>query len=142
MSRRRRHNRFEVNSDINVVNLIDVMLLLMVIFMITAPMMQGGVDVALPRADVAPLDAKRGLIVSVTRAGEIVVGEGGSDDTRLTEMEFEAAFAALAAGKSEGGVYLRADQAVPYGTVVRVLATMRRAGVGDVGLVAEPEEVR
>ncbi|HEY0972150.1 MAG TPA: biopolymer transporter ExbD [Gemmatimonadales bacterium] len=138
MSRRRRASRLQINADINVVNLIDVMLLLMVIFMITAPMMQGGVDVALPRADVAPMEAKRGLIVSVTRAGEIVV----DDDTRLSEPEFEAAFAALAAGRTAGGVYLRADQAVPYGTVVRVLATMRRAGVGDVGLVAEPEEVR
>ncbi len=138
MSRRRRASRLQINADINVVNLIDVMLLLMVIFMITAPMMQGGVDVALPRADVAPIEANRGLIVSVTRDGEIVVG----DSTRVSESEFSAAFAAISANNTAGGVYLRADQAVPYGTVVRVLATMRRAGVADVGLVAEPEEVR
>jgi biopolymer transport protein TolR len=138
MSRRRRHSRLELNADINVVNLIDVMLLLMVIFMITAPMMQGGVDIALPQADVAPMEAKRGLIVNITRDGQIVLDE----DAPLSEAEFAASFAALAANRTEGGVYLRADEAVSYGTVVRVLATMRRAGVADVGLVAEPVEVR
>jgi biopolymer transport protein ExbD/biopolymer transport protein TolR len=125
-------------AEINVVSLIDVMMLLMVIFMITAPMMQGGVDVALPRAEARPLEAKSGLVVSVTRQGEIYVGR-----TRLTYPEFAASFSALASNRSkEGGVYLRADEGVPYGTVVRVLAVMRLAGVGDVGLVAEPEEQR
>lgn len=138
MSRRRRAARLDLDADINVVNLIDVMLLLMVIFMITAPMMSGGVDVALPKADVAPMEAKDALIVTVTRDGMIVM-----DDTiSVSEDIFAASFAAVSANRTEGGVYLRADAAVPYGTVVRVLATMRRAGVADVGLVAEPEEIR
>ena len=126
-----------LNAEINVVNLIDVMMLLMVIFMLTAPMMQGGVDIALPRADVRPLEAKRGLVVTINRDGQVEV-----DGAPLSEREFASSFAALASGRTEGGIYLRADQTVPYGTVVRVLATMRNAGVGDVGLVAEPEEVR
>ena len=136
MSRRRRREGLPLNAEINVVSLIDVMLLLLVIFMITAPMMQGGVDVALPRAEARPLEAKSGLVVSVTRAGEIFV-----DETRLSPEEFEASFRALAARRAEGGVYLRADEGVAYGRVVRVLAVMRNAGVGDVGLVAEPESV-
>ena len=134
---RRSRARMPLNGEINVVSLIDVMMLLMVIFMITAPIMQGGVDVALPRADVRPLEPKQGLVVTVNRRGEIFV-----DQTRLTYSEFRASFRALASRRGRDGVYLRADQGVPYGTVVRVLAVMRTAGVGDVGLVAEPEDVR
>jgi biopolymer transport protein ExbD len=126
-----------LNAEINVVSLIDVMLLLLVVFMITAPLMQGGVDVALPKAQARPLEQKSGLVVSVNRTGEIFV-----DDARLSYDEFRASFRALAQQRSSQGVYLRADQGVPYGMVVRVLAVMRAAGVGDVGLVAEPEEVR
>ena len=134
--RRHRLRGMPLASEINVVSLIDVMMLLMVIFMITAPIMQGGVDVALPRAEARPLEARQGLVVTVNRRGEIFVGE-----TRLTYPEFRASFRALASSRGRDGVYLRADQGVPYGTVVRVLAVMRTAGVGDVGLVAEPEDV-
>jgi biopolymer transport protein TolR len=134
---RRGRSRMPLNGEINVVSLIDVMMLLMVIFMITAPIMQGGVDVALPRAEARPLEPKQGLVVTVNRRGEIFV-----DQTRLTYSEFRASFRALSSSRGRDGVYLRADQGVPYGTVVRVLAVMRAAGVGDVGLVAEPEEVR
>lgn len=133
--RRRRGEKLALNAEINVVNLIDVMLLLMVIFMITAPIMQGGVDVTLPKAEARPLEAKSGLVVTVDRSGDIFV-----DKDRLTYDEFRAAFKALAAERGKGGVYLRADQGVPYGMVVRVLAVMRASGSTDVGLVAEPEE--
>jgi biopolymer transport protein ExbD/biopolymer transport protein TolR len=126
-----------LNAEINVVSLIDVMLLLMVIFMITAPMMQGGVDVALPRADVRPMEAKSGLVVTIMRDGRMAI-----DQTRLSFDEFRVSFASLASGRTQQGVYLSADQNVPYGTVVRVLAVMRAAGVGDIGLVAEPETER
>ena len=136
-SRRRRGDRLTLNADINVVSLIDVMMLLMIIFMITAPIMQGGVDVALPRAQARPLEAKGGLVVTVDRTGAIFV-----DQDRLTYDEFRASFKALAAQRGREGVYLRADQNVPYGTIVRVLAVMRASGASDVGLVAEPEDVR
>jgi biopolymer transport protein TolR len=137
MARRgRRREGFPLNAEINVVSLIDVMLLLLVIFMITAPMMQGGVDVSLPRAEARPLESKGGLVVTVNRAGEIMV-----DDTRMSYDEFRSAFRALASQRSREGIYLRADQNVNYGLVVRVLAVMRTAGAGDVGLVTEPEEI-
>ena len=115
MSRRRRGERTPLNAEINVVSLIDVMMLLMVIFMITAPIMQGGVDVALPRADARPLEAKSGLVVTVNRAGQIFV-----DDTQLSLSEFRTSFATLAKDRSRQGVYLRADERVPYGTVIGV----------------------
>ena len=135
-----RHRRRELalNAEINVVSLIDVILLLLVIFMITAPMMQGGVDVALPKADAKPLEQpKSGLVVSVDRAGAIYV-----DETKMTLPEFRAAFRALASKRARDGVYLRGDASVSYGLVTQVLAIMRAAGVGDVGLVTDPETGR
>lgn len=133
---RRRRHRLELNGEINVVNLIDVMLLLLVVFMITAPMMTGGVDIRLPRAEARPLESKSGLTVSITRAGGILV-----DETPMTLGEFQDAFKAMAAQRGQQGLYLRADAGVQYGLVVQVLATMRAAGVGDIGLVTEPEEI-
>jgi biopolymer transport protein ExbD/biopolymer transport protein TolR len=137
MARRRRRHRYELNADVNVVSLIDVMLLLLVIFMITAPMMQGGVDVALPKAEAKPLDPKSGLVVSVDRAGWVYV-----DETRMSLSEFRSAFRTLAGKRAADGVFLRGDAGVPYGVVTQVLATMRAAGVGDIGLVTDPETPR
>jgi biopolymer transport protein ExbD/biopolymer transport protein TolR len=133
---RRRRERMELNADINVVNLIDVMLLLLVVFMITAPMMTGGVDIRLPRAEARPLESKSGLTVTIPRAGVILV-----DETQMTFEEFKAAFKSMAAQRGRQGLYLRADKDVDYGFVVRVLSVMKAANVGEVGLVTEPEEI-
>jgi biopolymer transport protein ExbD/biopolymer transport protein TolR len=135
--RRRNRDRLTLNAEINVVSLIDVMMLLMIIFMITAPMMQGGVDITLPKAQSRPLESKSGLTVTVDRSGAIFV-----DDARLTLSQFSSSFKALAQRRGTGGVYLRADDRVPYGSVVQVLAIMRASGVGDIGLVAEPPEAK
>jgi len=134
--RNRSRDRLVLNAEINVVSLIDVMMLLMIIFMITAPMMQGGVDISLPQAQARPLESKSGLTVTVDRTGAIFV-----DEARLTLAQFSSSFKALAQRRGPGGIYLRADDRVPYGSVVKVLAIMRASGVGDVGLVAEPTEV-
>ena len=133
MSRRRRE--MPLNAEINVVSLIDVMLLLLVIFMITAPMMQGGVDVALPKAEAKPLDPKSGMVVTIDKSGAVYV-----DETRMTLSEFRSAFRSLAAKRTSDGVYLRGDAGVPYGIVTQVIAIMRSAGVGDVGLMTDPEQ--
>ncbi|HWL40211.1 MAG TPA: biopolymer transporter ExbD [Gemmatimonadaceae bacterium] len=136
MARRNRsRDRLVLNAEINVVSLIDVMMLLMIIFMITAPMMQGGVDISLPRAQARPLESRSGLTVTIDRTGAIFV-----DEARFSLAQFNASFKALAQRRGPGGIYLRADDRVPYGSVVRVLAIMRASGVGDVGLVAEPTE--
>lgn len=133
-SRRRGRARMPINAEINVVSLIDVMMLLMIIFMITAPMMQGGVDISLPQGESRPLDARSGLVVTVNQSGAVFV-----DDIEFTFEQFRASFSALAEGRTDQGVYLRADERVDYGTVARVLAHMRAAGVGDVGMIVEPE---
>ena len=138
MSRRRHRRRLELTADINVVSLIDVMLPLLVIFMITAPMMQGGVDVSLPQAQARPITSKSGMTVTVTRDGRILVDE----QSPMTYAEFRAAFQTLAKDRADQGLYLRADKDVPYGVVAQVMAVIEAAGVHDVGLITEQEEAR
>jgi biopolymer transport protein ExbD len=86
---------------------------------------------------VRPLEPKSGLVVTVDRRGAIFV-----DETPLTFEEFAGSVKALSDRKGGGGVYLRADEGVPYGTVVRIVAAMKAKGITDVGLVAEPERAR
>src|SRR5665213_4568217 len=101
MARRRRRERFAMNADVNVVSLIDVMLLLLVIFMITAPMMQGGVDVVLPKAEARPITSKSSMTVTVTRDGQILIDERSP----MTYAEFRAAFPTLAKDRADQGLY-------------------------------------
>ena len=136
MRRRSRGERTPLNAEINVVSLIDVMMLLMVIFMITAPIMQGGVDVKLPSADAMPLESKGGLVISITRDGSIYAGE-----TKMRLSTFRSVFKSLASKQGKDGVYLRADQNVNYGLVAQVLAIIQGAGVTNLGFVTTPEEV-
>ena len=128
-------NDMPFNAEINVTSLVDVAFVLLIIFMITAPIMQGGVDVELPRAEARPLNAKEGMVVTVDRSGRIFV-----DETPVTYNDFRVTFRSLVATRKPTGVYLRADSRVPYGNVVRTLAVIRAAGVQNVGLVAEEEE--
>jgi biopolymer transport protein TolR len=137
MARRQRRHRYELNADVNVVSLIDVMLLLLVIFMITAPMMQGGVDLTLPKADAKPMESKDALSITVNRAGTIVV-----DNTTLTLSQFRTTVRSLAMNRSKNGVYLRADQGVNYGLVAQLLSILSNAGITNVGLVTQPEDIR
>jgi len=130
----RRRARAAFNADINVTSLVDVAFVLLIIFMITAPMMQGGVQVQLPRVEARPLQPEQGVVVSVDRRGRIFV-----DQSSFSYEDFRATFRALVVRRKPAAVYLRADQGVPYGDVVRVLAVIRASGVRDVGLVAEEE---
>jgi biopolymer transport protein TolR len=136
MRRRSRGERTPLNAEINVVSLIDVMMLLMVIFMITAPIMQGGVDVNLPQTEAMPLESKSGLVISITRDGAIYAGE-----TKMSLREFRLSFKSLAGKQGKDGVYLRADQNINYGIVAQVLSIIQAAGVTNLGFVTEPEEV-
>jgi biopolymer transport protein TolR len=136
MGRYRRRHRFELNADVNVVSLIDVMLLLLVIFMMTAPMMQGGVDITLPATEAKPLESKDGLTVSVNRQGIVFIG-----DEKFSVPQFRIVFKAVAKNKTRNGVYLRADKDVPYGIIAQLMSIMASNGVSNVGLVTEPEEI-
>ncbi|HKV73558.1 MAG TPA: biopolymer transporter ExbD [Gemmatimonadales bacterium] len=124
-----------LNADVNITSLVDVAFVLLIIFMITAPMMQGGVDVELPRAEARPLPTKDAMVVSVDRTGKVFI-----DETPVTLADFRLTFRALVASRKPTGVYLRADARVPYGDVIKVLATIRTSGIQNVGLVAEEEQ--
>lgn len=134
--RARRRARAALNADINVTSLVDVAFVLLIIFMITAPMMQGGVEVRLPRAEARAMEPRQGLVVSVDRRGRIYI-----DETAFGYADFRASFRAVVARRHPSAIYLRADRGVPYGDVVRVLAIIRTSGVQDVGLIAETEDV-
>jgi biopolymer transport protein TolR len=135
MPRRRRGNDLEVSAEINVTALVDVVLTLLVIFMLTAPMLQGGVEVSVPRARTESVPSSEGVVVSVTRAGEIYIG-----DDAIPWEEFDTRFPAAVRARNAQSVYLRADQSVPYGRVVQVLGRMKAADVATVGLIAEEED--
>ena len=124
-------------AEINVTSMIDVAFVLLIIFMITAPIMQGGVDVELPKAEARPLQAREGMVVSVDRRGRIFV-----DDAEFSYNDFRTTFRSLVETRKPTGIYLRSDSRVAYGEVVRVLAIIRAAGVQNVGLVAEEEDAR
>jgi biopolymer transport protein TolR len=126
-------------AQINVTPFVDVMLVLLIIFMITTPMMERGVDVALPEVENVPnLSAvKEPLVITVTRKGKIMVGSNQVEDAaKLTPVLLQ-----VLSERDDKTVYLEADKAVPYGRVVQVMAAIKRAGVTKLGMVAmEPEK--
>ena len=133
MPRRRNRSELGFSAEINVTSLVDVALTLLVIFIITAPMMQGGVEVKVPKAATETVPSTDGLMVSIDAAGRIYVGQA-----EVRWEEFEAQFPSIVKERGAGDVYLRADEAVPYGRVVQVLGAMKAAEVATVGLIAEP----
>jgi biopolymer transport protein TolR len=131
----RETRRRSMLAQINVTPFVDVMLVLLIIFMVTAPMLEKGVDIALPEVDNAPnLDAAREpLVVTVTREGRIRVERHQIDTLEKLAPVLQQALA----GRAEQTVYLEADRAVPYGRVVQVMAAIRQAGVTKLGMVAQ-----
>ena len=121
-------------SDINVTPFVDVMLVLLVIFMVTAPMMMQGVDVALPETTSEPLAAKKeNLIITINKKNEIYINNYQVGIDFLQEK-----LKKILEGRSNREVYLRADRDIPYGFVVRVMAEIKAGGVEKLGMVTEP----
>jgi biopolymer transport protein TolR len=137
MPRRRTRAGWTINAEVNMTSLVDVAFTLLVIFIITAPMLQGGVEVQVPRAQTQSVPSHDGVVVSIDRAGGIFIG-----DVATGWEEFEAAFPEVVRARGARNVYLRADEGVPYGRVVQVLGAMRAADVAAVGLIAQPEAPR
>jgi biopolymer transport protein TolR len=118
-------------ADINVTPLVDVVLVLLIIFMVTAPFLQGGLEVNLPHVATHGLDVREGLIVSVRADQRVAVG-----NTVVPLAGIEAAL--QRAGATRRPVFLKADQRVPYGVIVDLIARMRKMGVVSLGLVTQP----
>lgn len=126
-------------AEINVTPLVDVMLVLLIIFMVTAPMLQMGIDVNLPKVKAKPVDvAEEKLILTINGTKEIFVNK-----SRIALPELGTKLEHIFASRIDREVYLRADRNVPYGFVVEVMAEIRKAGVDKLGMVTEPpEEIR
>ena len=126
----------ELMADINVTPFVDVMLVLLVIFMVAAPMMVQGVDVDLPRATSKPLKGERDkLIVSVDEDRKVYINDQSINVEYLTER-----LGNILENFSERNVYLRADKQVPYGIVINVVSKIKEAGIDSLGMITLPEE--
>jgi len=125
-------------SEINVTPLVDVMLVLLIIFMITAPHLEQGVPVKLPEVTTEALPAQtQELIISITARKEIFINRY---PTKLSELSPK--MKEILAQRADKDLYLRADQGVPYGFVVEVMAELKKAGAKNIGLVTEPERIQ
>ncbi len=120
-------------SQINVTPLVDVMLVLLIIFMVTAPIIQQGVQVSLPKVKAAALPGKEEqFIVSITRDREIYL-----NDTRMTTDALTEKLTAIARERPDREVFIRADEQVPYGDVIKMMGAIKAAGIDNVGMVTE-----
>lgn len=121
-------------SDINITPLVDVMLVLVVIFILTAPLLASAIRLELPRTEgVAPGAAQQAITVVVDKVGQAFI-----NDEPLTQAAVAQRFIALAAAQPDTEVQLRADAAVPYGRVVAIMGAAHQAGLTRIGFVAEP----
>jgi biopolymer transport protein TolR len=127
-------NSDRLMSDINVTPFVDVMLVLLIIFMVTAPMMMQGVDVTLPQTTSEPLIAKKeNLIITINTKNQIFI-----NDYQIGLDNLQEKLKTILEGRENREVYLRADQEIAYGFVVRVMAEIKAAGVEKLGMVTEP----
>jgi biopolymer transport protein TolR len=123
-------------AEINVTPLVDVMLVLLIIFMVTAPMLQMGIDVNLPRVKAKSVDvAEEKLVLTINGSKEIFLNKN-----RMPLSELGTKLKHIFASQIEREVYMRADRNVPYGFVVEVMAEVRKAGVDKLGMITEPPE--
>lgn len=127
-------DELRVRAEINVTSLVDVAFTLLIIFMITAPILQGGIEVQVPRAPSAPLETPDGTVITVDREGRIFI-----EDAEVTFEEFRASIEQILRQQESPVVFVKGDEGAAYGTVLRVFGTLKEAGVEAVNLVAEPE---
>ncbi|MES2306117.1 MAG: biopolymer transporter ExbD [Gemmatimonadota bacterium] len=130
---RGRRGRRRLNAEVNIINLVDVVLVLLIIFMVTAPMMQGGIEVRLPKAASRPITSTNAVNVTVEKSGRISIGT-----QQYTFDQFSAAFRILISQKRPEMVYVKGDEGARYGEIARVLGVVNAAGIRSVGLVTQP----
>lgn len=124
-------------SQINVTPLVDVMLVLLIIFMVAAPILQQGVELELPKESIAPLEGEsEQLVVSIDQVGKVFVGEGNE----VTVEQLGPRVQAILTRKKDKRVFIKADRRVPYGNVMSAMGSLRRSGVEKVGLVTDPSD--
>jgi biopolymer transport protein TolR len=131
---RRRRRRHQPMSDINVTPFVDVMLVLLIVFMVAAPLLTVGVEVNLPKtaAEALPSESEEPLTVTLTAEGTIVI-----QTTETPEADFLTRLRGVAQERSDDKVFLRADGSIPYSKVMQVMGAMNAAGFGNISLVTD-----
>ena len=132
-------------AEINVVPYIDVTLVLLIIFMITTPMLQTGVEVNLPEAESKAVEAEGDaanppIVISIKEDGQYFIKKDNGDDEAIQSDAINPSVVAVLAQKPQTQVLINADKSVDYGTVVTVMAALKNAGVPTVGLITKPED--
>jgi biopolymer transport protein TolR len=121
-------------SDINVTPFVDVMLVLLIIFMVTAPLMMEGMDVALPEATAKPIASdKQHLVITIDDAGGVYI-----NDIQVSVDNLKEKLIKIIDGQQNRAVYLKADKTITYGAVVRVMSEIKGAGIEKLGMVTVP----
>ena len=128
--------RYSSLAEINITNLVDVTMVLLIVFMLTAPFLQAGVELKLPKAEARTIEEQEGVTVSIDEEGTIFI------DKREVSWEDFSAELRGALDETEPRVFLRADADVRYGAVMRVIARVKTLGIEDLGLIAEQEDDR
>ncbi len=138
------YRRRRLVSEINVVPYIDVMLVLLIIFMVTAPLLTQGVDVDLPTAPANPLDEEspEPIVISVDRAGRMYLNIASAPETSIDETSLVERVRKALQDQPKRPVMVRGDANGPYQNVVRTLVLLQQANVESVGLVTDPEEIK
>jgi len=132
--RRRTDNGNKPLSEINVTPLVDVMLVLLVIFMVTAPMLQMGIDVNLPRVKAKSINvSEEKLVLTINGKQEIYINE-----FKTTLPDLSAKLESIFKARTDRELFMRADKEVPYGFVVQVMSEVRKAGIDKLGMITEP----
>jgi len=126
-----------VVAEINVTSLVDVAFTLLIIFMITAPILQGGIEIQVPEAAAGPLSSSEALVVSIDENEQLYV-----DDAPVTFDEFDATIEQLIKNYESDEVFLKADADLRFEIVVRVLGRIQESGVSGVNIIANPERRR
>ena len=124
-------------SEINIIPFVDVVLVLLLIFMLTAPMMYRGIDVNLPRASAKPTAVEERMVLTVTKDRQLFL-----NDRRVAPGGLDAQLRAAFANRTDKTLYLKADAALAYGAVVETMDQLRRAGIDRLGMVTEPVRER
>lgn len=126
-----RRTKYTAVSDINVTSLVDVTMVLLIIFMLTAPFIQAGIKVKLPKAKSTVIKETESVVISVTKEAEVYINSDKIDMAKLSD----ALTTLKVAGEER--VFVRADEDVPYGVVMNVIGEVKSAGIDDVGMITE-----
>jgi biopolymer transport protein TolR len=133
----RRRAPLQVNAELNLVNIIDVIFAILVVFMITAPLTTQGVKVDLPKTQAGSVEEKDALEITITREREILIGKSASS-LRGFEQDFRAIFD----GNPETAILINSDRTVPYGIVMEIVAAVNRQGGKKLGFLTDPQAAK